>query len=198
MKCDYKKVTQTINYLIRKDSLASGINELKIIKLIWASDRYHLRKYARTVSGDDYYAMKNGPVGSMIKDVAEFCDNSYSNLVSDNFPYIGSFIKFEKNNEYALLSSINDVDYKELSKTDIEALDFAWNNFGSFDSNTLIEITHKYPEWKKHEDTITRNCGGREKINQADFFLNPSVNDDPFEMNHEALINSKKIFLEYS
>jgi hypothetical protein len=156
-----------------------------------------LRKYARTVSGDDYYAMKNGPVGSMSKDVAEFCDNSYSNLNSDNFPYIGSFIKFEKNNEYALLSSINDVDYKELSKTDIEALDFAWNNFGSLDSNTLIEITHKYPEWKKHESIIARNCGGRERINPVDFFLNPVIDNDPFEMNDEALNNSKKIFLEY-
>ena len=198
MNSDYKKITQIINYLIRKDSATSAVHELKIVKLVWASDRYHMRKYARTVSGDNYYAMKNGPVGSMTKDVAEFCDNSFSNLDSDDMPYIGRFIKLEKNNEKALLSSVNEVDFDELSETDKEALDFAWDNFGKYDYYTLINLTHAYPEWEKHEESIIKNGSGREKIDLLDFFINPEIDNDPFSMDIEALENAKELFLEYS
>ena len=51
MKSDYKKITQIINYLIRKDERAASISELKIIKLVWAADRYHIRKHIGATVG---------------------------------------------------------------------------------------------------------------------------------------------------
>lgn len=196
MKSDYKKITQIINYLIRKDERAASISELKIIKLVWAADRYHIRKYARTVSEDYYIAMKNGPVGSLTKDVAEFSDNEYSNVEPTDFEYIGSYIRFEKNNENGVLSSINDVDYDELSETDKEALDFAWENFGKYDWHKLVEITHKYPEWKKHQAALESGLK-REEINLIDFFDNIDDKDDPFRVTNEFLADSKEMYLEY-
>ncbi len=195
MDQDYKKITQVINYLLRKDEKSASMPELKVIKLIWAADRYHLRKYARTVTGDNYYAMKNGPVGSMTKDVAEFNDNSFSGINYDDFPYIASYIKYEKNNENAQLGSVNDVNYDELSQTDIEALDFAWEKFGKFDYRTLIKITHSYPEWDKHRDKLSYQK--REEIDLIDFFKNPTLKNDPFAMDAQKLQNAKTIYLEY-
>ena len=196
MRSDYKKITQMINYLIRKDERAASIHELKIIKLVWAADRYHIRKYARTVSGDRYVAMKNGPVGSMTKDVAEFSDNEYSEVEPTDFDYIGSYIRFEKTNENGVLSSVNDVDYDELSETDRGALDFAWENFGKYDWRTLVEITHKYPEWKKHRAMLEFGVKC-EDINLLDFFDNIEDENDPFEVTDEFLADSKEMFLEY-
>lgn len=196
MKSDYKKITQMINYLIRKDERAASMPELKIIKLVWAADRYHIRKYARSVSEDRYVAMKNGPVGSMTKDVAEFSDNEYSKVEPTDFDYIGSYIRFEKTNENGVLSSINDVDYDELSETDKEALDFAWENFGKYDWRTLVEITHKYPEWKKHQAALESGAKS-EDINLIDFFDNIEGENDPFKVTNEFLADSKEMYLEY-
>ena len=197
MRSDFKKITQIINYLIRKDERAASMSELKIIKLVWAADRYHLRKYARTVSGDCYVAMKNGPVGSLTKDVAEFSDNEYSKVESTDFDYIGSYIRFEKTNENGVLSSVNDVDYDELSETDKEALDFAWDAFGRYDWRTLVEITHKYPEWKKYQAALESGTTKREDINLADFFEDVEDENDPFKVTDEFLADSKEMYLEY-
>lgn len=75
MRSDYKKITQMLNYLIRKDERAAGMDERKLIKLVWAADRYHMRKYARTVSGDHYVATENGPEGSLTKNIVELGNN---------------------------------------------------------------------------------------------------------------------------
>jgi len=197
MKSDYKKITQIINYLVRKDERAGSIPELKIIKLVWAADRYHLRKYARTVSEDRYVAMKNGPVGSLTKDVAEFSDNDYSNVEPTDFQYIGAYIHFSKNNEYGDITSVNEVDEDELSDTDKEALDFAWDNFGKYDWRKLVEITHKYPEWTKHQASLESHTVKSEEINMLDFFENIDDEGDPFRVTNEFLADSKEMFLEY-
>lgn len=197
MKSDYKKITQIINYLIRKDERAASVHELKIIKLVWAADRYHIRKYARTVSEDCYVAMKNGPVGSLTKDVAEFSDNEYNSMGPSDLDYVELYIRFEKTNKTGMLSSVNEVDYDELSETDKEALDFAWETFGGYDWRTLVEITHKYPEWKKHQTALESGAIKRGDINLIDFFDNIEDEDDPFRVTNEFLADSKQIYLEY-
>ena len=197
MRQDYKKITQTINYLVRKDERSVGINELKIIKLVWAADRYHLRKYARLVTGDQYFAMPNGPVGSLTKDIAEFSDNVFSNTGPDEFDYISSYINFNKNNNNGILSSVNDVDYDELSETDIEALDFAWNKFGQYDWKTLIKITHEYPEWLKFKNAFESRATRREEIDLMDFFKNSNRPHDEFSETNKFVESSKELFSEY-
>jgi len=200
MEPDYKKITQIINYLVRKDASSSSMPELKVIKLVWAADRYHLRKYARTVSGDQYYAMINGPVGSMTKDIAEFSDNSTFHSLNrdETFRYLATYIKYEKNNRDAQISSINDVDKTELSDTDCEALEFAWNNFGKYDYLTLINITHKYPEWINKQKELKRERK-RVKMNLLDFFKNLDGNeDDPFFITNSFLKTSRQIYKDYA
>lgn len=194
---DFRKITQIINYLVRKDERASGISELKIIKLVWAGDRFHLRKYGRTVTGDRYIAMRNGPVGSLTKDVAEFSDNEFSKIGPEDFKYIGSYIRFEKTNENAILSSVNEVDFEELSETDREALDFAWENFGKYDWRTLIELTHRYPEWKKINDQVGEKTLRSAEMDLADFFENIEDADDPFRVTNEYLPGALERYLEY-
>ncbi len=200
MEADYKKITQIINYLVRKDASSSSMPELKVIKLVWAADRYHLRKYARTVSNDKYFAMMNGPVGSMTKDVAEFSNNAFSNLQSDDiFRYLASYIKYSKNNQDAQLSSVNDVDTTELSQTDQEALDFAWKNFGKYDYRTLIQLTHKYPEWQSKQDQLNDICK-RVDIDLHDFFkdISQDPTEDPFVVTTPFVTSSQQLFEEYA
>jgi len=41
LEFDYKKATQAINYLVKKEG--GTIDKLKLIKLVYFADRYHLR-----------------------------------------------------------------------------------------------------------------------------------------------------------
>lgn len=194
-KVDYKKVTQVVNFLVNQYS--SGLPKLKLVKLIWAADRYHLRKYARLVTEDDYFAMKNGPVASCVKDVIEFSVNEYSNLDESNLSYIRKFIK----NENGIISSISPPNMDYLSDTDAEALHFAISTFGKLSESELISLTHRYPEWLAQSQQLEPPVGNghckSKDIIESDFYKNPTgIANDPFIINESELEDSKKIFLE--
>ena len=52
------KVVQALDYLVT--SLKGGCSKLNLLKLVYLADRYHLRKFGRTVTGDSYRAMPYG------------------------------------------------------------------------------------------------------------------------------------------
>jgi hypothetical protein len=60
-----------------------------------------------------------------------------------------------------------------LSTSDREALEFAWRNFGRFGKYTLRDITHHYPEWKRHEQKLATTK--RVPMDLADFFKEPDA-----------------------
>lgn len=161
---DHEKATQILNYFAVK---AGGrINKMKALKLIFLADRYHLRKYCRLVSDDYYVAMKLGPVPSTIMDIAEADE-----YLNDTYRYYASrYIKPLDSGQR--LESINPVDYSYFSDTDIEAINFAWDNFGHFQKWSLSDFTHHYPEWKKHEQSL-RSGSKVENIVLDDFFEDP-------------------------
>lgn len=141
---NYKKATQCINYFARQSG--GRINKLKMIKLLFFADRYHLRKYGRLITNGQYYAMDHGPVHGGVKDLAEMsaflreCESRYAE------PYI-------KPDQYDVLS-LRDIDEAVFSETDLEALEFAWKKLGELDVFDLRDLTHQYPEWKHCEQAL--------------------------------------------
>lgn len=65
---DYKKATQALNFFALKEG--GTINKMKALKLIYFAERYHLRKYGRPVTNDDYWAMGLGTVPSGSRDIS--------------------------------------------------------------------------------------------------------------------------------
>ena len=142
---DQQKSTQALNYFAIQ---AGGqINKMKALKLVFFADRYHLRKYGRLITNDNYIAMQHGPVPSSTKDIAE--SNDYLDEVS--MGYSRGFIKPVGNLK---LKSVNPVDESILSESDLEALQFAWDNFGDLTQFELRDLTHLYPEWSKFKDIL--------------------------------------------
>ena len=86
----HKKATQALNFFAR--SAGGSISKIKALKLVFFADRYHLRKYGRPVTNDEYYAMPKGPVPSHVKDIAEMSDFLSKNEKS----YADKFLSFEK------------------------------------------------------------------------------------------------------
>ncbi len=185
---DYKKATQALNFLARQER-AKKINKMKAIKLIWAADRYHLRKYARPITGDRYMAMQYGPVASSVKDIAEQSDF----LSSEEKTYSSRYIKPTDN--YTLLS-LREPDLNVFSQTDLEALGFAQKNFGHMGQFDLSELTHRYPEWAKFASRFKNNAATREPMSFKDFFGDPRAGSDPFKIDPKLLNGSREIFDE--
>ena len=195
---EYQKITQAINYLAKHCGSAGVLNRMKAIKLLYIADRYHLRKYGRPLAFDIYFAMKNGVVGSLAKDLTEdsdFLDNEVRN-------YANRYIQRVSEHE---LKTVGDFDRKVFSETDLEALDFSALNFGQFDQFYLGDFTHVLPEWKKHEKEALVP-GNRVSMSYTDFFEDP-LQSEPLSNKYAHLLDffkqgstetAKEIFQEWN
>jgi uncharacterized phage-associated protein len=188
LEFDYEKATQAINYLTKKEG--GVIDKLKLIKLIYLADRFHLRRYGRPIINDAYLAMPLGPVGSSVKDIADF--SSY--LDGAERVYAAKYLKSDLKNK--TVTSTADVDLDIFSKSELEALDFAFDKFGNKSAPTLVNITHRYPEWEKFRGALESGETTRGPMSYSDFFKNPSKNgfDDKFVLSEDILAASRELF----
>lgn len=184
---NFKKATQMLNFFARKEG--GSINKMKSLKLIWLTDRLHIRKFGRFISNDTYVAMNYGPVASNSKDIAEnsdFCDEQ-ERQYSQQFIGRGA-------NHYSIIS-LKPIDYTAFSQSDIEALEGIYQNFGSKSQVELSEISHSYPEWKKWE-TQLKGRATRFPMDDLDFFKDPAFEEhEIFKESEEGLWLAKAMFM---
>lgn len=165
----HRKATQALNYFALQS--AGRMNKLKALKLIYFADRYHLRSYGRPITNDRYLAMEYGPVASSCKDLAEMSDF----LGKEEKEYAGRYLK-KDSHDYLSMADFED---GEFSETDIEALAFAWREYGSKKAFDLAEATHQFPEWKQHETRLKSPSESRVPMCYGDFLENPPAGFDP-------------------
>lgn len=158
---NYKKATQALDYFAEKSG--GTINRLKGLKLIYFADRYHLRKYGRLITNDTYFAMDNGPVASGAKDLAE--ESDFTSREAQN--YASNYIESSAKYDYV---SKKPTDKAELSSSDLEALDYAWDKCGHLDEWGIVDLTHKYPDWNKHKLSLSLKSRDRIQMDLNDFF----------------------------
>lgn len=183
---DYQKSVQALNYLAQKEG--GVINKLKVIKLIWLVDRYHLRKYGRPITNDTYYAMNFGPVGSSVKDIAQ-C----SVLSDQEESYTKEFLKCDEAKLF--VQSVKNVDSEIFSDSEIEALDAVYSECGQWDQFKLADFSHNFPEWKKFETALDGKITTREVMTYLDFFQDPkNVNLHIFDQDKSQLAAARQEF----
>ena len=149
------KIINSILFFANKSENKS-INRLKLMKLLWLSDRLHLNKFGRLILKDSYKALPHGPVPSATMD---FSKNSIpSNISVDLYN-----IKAER-----------ECDERYFSKSDLEVMNSIWGKFGNFDRFDLSEISHQFPEWKRFEkDLADRYSPNSYSMVMEDFFIIP-------------------------
>ncbi len=180
------KIIEALHYILHKIKIA---DKIKIIKLIYLADKYHLVHYGRTITNDDYYAMEYGPVGSTVKDVLEFDEFTLSH---NEYEYASKLFEKIDNNTFKVKETIKDSEFEMLSETDIEALNFVIDKFGNMDSWKLSEYTHKYPEWYQYEDLFSDKRTKRERIRTEELL---SIVDDYFGVSTEHIEESRKMLI---
>jgi uncharacterized phage-associated protein len=159
---DYQKATQVLAFFAEKEG--GRLNKMKALKFVYFADRYHLRKYGRPITNDEYFAMPYGPVASGVKDLLEMSEF----LGVKEKDYASQFIAVP---DHSYIKVIQPLDRDTLSKTDLEALEFAWEKFGRYTEFELVELSHKYPEWQKHKQSL--QLYSRVKMELEDFLEDP-------------------------
>lgn len=189
---DYHKAVQSINFMARKEG--NTIDKLKLLKLLFFAERFHLRAYGRPIFYDQYWAMPLGPVCSSIKDIAEFSDF----LSEKERSYAQQFLSPGDTFFHAVASTAA-VDEDEFSDTDLTALEWAYEHFGHLSNHELVERTHWYPEWTKYAHMLEIGMTSRVKMDYSEFFENPvSGSPNDFNESSDHLVLMQEIFQEES
>lgn len=136
---DEWKATDAAAFLLALNN--AKLPYMKLMKLLYISDRVSLSEYHHSITTDSYYSMKYGPVVSGIYD----CINHWKDL-PDNSPWKNT-IAINKDNYDAELIRQN-CSFDMLSEEEKDILRKVNNDHSEENQFRLSEITHTFPEWK--------------------------------------------------
>lgn len=145
---DERKLTQaTIFFLLQSEN--RQINILKLMKLLYLSERKSFEMFHYPLIGDILGSMKNGPVLSRTLDRI--------NEGSRHESYWDKYISDRQNHEISLKSHTieHEDDLLELSNNDIHVLKQIWFEFGGKNQWELVDYTHQYcTEWRNTQSFL--------------------------------------------
>ena len=185
---DTRKIVQALNYFACSQ-LGHTINSMKAYKLLWLADRYHLRHYGRTVSGDEYYALPHGPVPMDAKNIVD----GKPTRLADGTAGVNYIRKSKKYN----ISSVAEPRMEVFSASDVEALNIVLKEYGKMSWWELSDMSHTFPEWTSYEAHLNNPYSKNGyKIDMNLFFENRKKEDPIFRDSKELLEVTKAIFTE--
>ncbi|MCY4047796.1 MAG: Panacea domain-containing protein [Candidatus Dadabacteria bacterium] len=139
-----RKVAEMAAYFLLKTE--KGIMpHLKLMKLLYLSDRECFRQHGFSMSEDKMVSMPYGPVLSetlnLINGVCQSTPNGWDSLISD-----------KENHQVSVDPKVSVDDLLELSRAEIETMDSVWDKFGSMNQWDIVNYTHNHcPEWEDPE-----------------------------------------------
>lgn len=174
-----KKSVQAINYFINKNG-EGKISRIKAIKLLFFVDKYLIRNNGKMLTNDKYFAMRNGPVASKIKDFKKITKEGETCSTIDM--QMSSYIfEFLDNSDVYAFKSKKESNLKVFSPNEKKILDIVWEKFGALSDDALIEKTHKHPEWKQYQELFAPDAKTkRENIFLEDFLEDVQEDQDLF------------------
>ena len=133
IKFNKEKATQSILYVANK---LERRDLHKIFKILYFAERKHMQEWGRPIIGDIYIAMDAGPVPSRVYDILKIVrGDSY---MSDT-EGLKDLFSIE---DWMYVVPLQDADIKKLSKTDIDALDWSVQTYGSLSYDEIKEKSH--------------------------------------------------------
>lgn len=162
------KTAHPIRFKFHTDKLAACIallaqenlpelTKLKVVKLLYYIDKYHLTRYGRPVTGDVYYHWDHGPVPiqslNVINEVLDDDDVSKENGETDK-DVLSKYIRVNrfsipaiKRRRYPIFELNSPPNVDCLAASEIEAIKEVVKKYGQFSPIQLRDETHKDPTW---------------------------------------------------
>ncbi|MCL5985142.1 MAG: Panacea domain-containing protein [Actinobacteria bacterium] len=143
MSYDVNKLVDILSLLAKSNQ---ELTKLRINKLLYFIDKFHLRKYGRLVLDDKYIALQLGPV-------AEISNNILDDFISfeGNYKgYLKECFNVGKNKKgYPELKIKKECDLGLLSKSEKEIIVEVISKYGEFSTLKLVDISHQERAWKE-------------------------------------------------
>lgn len=133
-----KKAAQVAAFFC--DKQGGLIPVLKLVKLVYLSDRKFLSDFGFTITNDLHVSMPHGPVNSLTYEYVGGNRESeeWSALISDR-----------EGHNVALARPIGEADTDELSDAEIDVMNSVWQEFGQMGKYAIRDWTHdNCPEWE--------------------------------------------------
>lgn len=121
-----------------------GLDFIKLFKILYFAQRYHLVKYGSGVMTDTFHALKHGPVPSFIYKALQMAQGRMKQE-TDFIPFLKG-IHIDSNN---IITTTDCTDMDELSASDILCLDRYIKKYKDMDSYKLSGYSHHDEAWKR-------------------------------------------------
>ncbi|MFM7192976.1 MAG: Panacea domain-containing protein [Microcystaceae cyanobacterium] len=143
---DDVKATQAAAYLLKLHGEADAMSYLGLLKLLYIGDRRSLEQRGYPITGDNFVAMKYGPVLSHIYDYVKpnggYAGSDYWNR------HIETIATTRSPHKKVYVTLIDDPGDDELSIAEEKILQGVYQEFGHKDPFAVAEWTHDLPEWQ--------------------------------------------------
>jgi uncharacterized phage-associated protein len=137
MRLDPQKLAQASAQLLRR-AHGHQMGYMRLLKLLYIANRESLAETGRPIVADRVVAMDRGPVLSNVL-----------NVIKGQDPRSAHWDKYVARDGYTIQLN-EDPGFDELSRFEINKLEEVSNRFCNTDVWELVELTHTFPEWKKH------------------------------------------------
>src|SRR3984885_16355838 len=158
-KLDWNKALAAITFLASQG--VPALSKGKLCKLVFLTDKYHLVRFGRPVTGDCYYAIPNGPVPSAIL-------RRLDALEEKRDDQLGPLLQLDTTYAYPRISTKKPVGLENLSESDIIALRRTLDLFGKMTFDELRDLTHGMPAYDRAWEK--RGNANRSLMAFEDFF----------------------------
>jgi uncharacterized phage-associated protein len=135
MRFNEAKATQAAARLLR--NRGGQMSYMKLIKLLYIADREALGRWGRPITTDTYVAMKHGPVLSYV-----------FNLITEPYSDDTFWARHISEPEHFCVRLKAEPAGDLLSEAEDELLDEISKRFGHLNRWALVDMVHKFPEWK--------------------------------------------------
>ena len=137
-KYNKEKLIQVSAYILKRLGGTSDMH--KLFKVLYFAEKDYLSKFGRMITGDNFIAMKYGPVPSMIFDI-------FKVVRGDSIFNDDTLAEIFQVNEY-IINLLKDFgEYNEISDAEKRSLEWSIDSFKEMEFNELSDISHDQA-WK--------------------------------------------------
>ena len=140
IRFDSEKALEAILYVASKAPVPDIYH---VGKILYYADRAHLERYGRLITGDEYKAMKDGPVAENTYDIIKIAQGKGRYIPNGiDVEDIKSALRvYEKAHNYRV-EPLRPVDDEVFSESDLKCIDEAIDMIGKLSFGQIREMSH--------------------------------------------------------